>query len=96
MRRLNQTPKDLRVFSCPQCGKQRMSRPFEHIVSTEQREFTDKSGTKINLHIDICNFCQVKNFHKHFEPTQADVKRILKSMKDESKLSGEQSLEELL
>ena len=96
MRRINVTPKSLRAFTCPQCDKPRMMRDFEHIVSFEKRTYDTKDGNKVELFIDTCEFCKKKNFHKWFEPSRADIRKILKSMREDAELSGEQSLEELL
>ena len=96
MRRINPTPISLRAFSCPQCNKLRMNRPLDHVVNIKTHTYDAKDGTKVDLLIDICDKCQAKNFRKYFEPTRADVKRILKSMKEDATLAGDQSLEELL
>ena len=86
----------MRAFTCPQCDKPRLIRDLDYIVSLEKHTYDTKDGNKIELFNDTCEFCKKKNFHKYFEPTRMDVKRILKSMQEGAKLSGDQSLEELL
>lgn len=96
MKRLNSKPKDKRSYTCPQCNKRRMTRDLDHEVSDEQQEYKSKDGSTIKLFIDICDFCKTRNYQHHFEPTKADVRRILKAMQNDAKLSEEESLEELL
>lgn len=96
MKRLNSKPKDMRSFACPQCGKSRMTRPTDHTVSLEKREYKTKDNSQIELFTDICDFCKARNWTKYFEPTRADIRRVLKAMQDEAKLSEDQSLEDLL
>lgn len=96
MKRLTSKPVDMRSFDCPQCNKNRMVRPMDHIVSEEKREYKAKDGQAVSLFVDICDFCQMRNFKRHFEPTKADVRRILKAIKTEAKLEENQSLENLL
>lgn len=74
--------KSLRSFFCPQCDKQRMTRPMDHVVSDEKQTYTDKDGNEIELLKDICEFCVKKNTRIHFMPTRADVKKVLKSMSE--------------
>lgn len=96
MRRLNGKPKDRRTHSCPQCGKQRMTRDLDHELTLEKQEYKAKDGTTIKLFIDICEFCKTRNWRKHFEPTKSDVRRVLKTMQDDAELGEEESLEDLL
>lgn len=96
MKRLNNKPVDMRCFECPQCHKQRMVRKPEHIVSQETREYKTRDGTPVTLLVDICDFCQVSNSKRHFEPSKADIRRLIKAIQEEGKLEEGQSLEELL
>lgn len=96
MRRLNQTPKSVRAYTCPQCSRQRLLRDFDYTVRQDKYTYDAKDGSKIELFIDICEFCKKRNFSKYFEPSRSDIKRIIKSMQEDAKLDGEPSLEELL
>ena len=84
MRRTNSgKPVDKRVFVCPQCDKQRMTRPMDHEVSHEKREYKTFSEETIELFFDICDWCILRNKRKHFEPSPQDIKRMLAAMKTE-------------
>ena len=96
MRRINQKPQDKKIFTCPQCRKQRMTRPIDHKVDVAKQEYQTKDKTTIELFVDICDSCKVRNNRLHFEPSKADIRRVLKSMQENVELSGDQSLEELL
>lgn len=96
MRRLNSRPKDKRTHSCPQCGKQRMTRDLDHEVTDQKQEYKTKDGSTIELFIDICEFCKARNYQRYFEPTKADIRRVLKAMQEDAELGEEESLEELL
>jgi hypothetical protein len=96
MKRLNSTPNEARrVFYCPQCDKQRMVRDADHSVSNEKQKYTDRNNEEIELLTDICDFCQQSNYRKHFEPTKADIRKVIKAMQEEGDV-GDQSLEDLL
>jgi len=95
MRRVGGKTADMRMFKCPQCNKLRMVRPFDHVVSTETREYKSRDGNTVTLLIDVCDHCRASNYRKHFEHSQADVRRIMKAIKDQKQLEGE-SLEDLL
>ena len=94
MKKTHQQPVSKRAFFCPQCGKQRLLRPLDHKVSFAKQKYTDKNKQGIELHEDICEYCKIKNSRIHFEPTKADIKKVLKALKDEGKT--EESLEDLL
>jgi len=96
MRRLNNKPVDMRAFECPQCHKSRMIRPPDHKVGTETREYKTRDGQTVTLLIDVCDHCRARNFKRYFEPTKADVRRVIKAIQSEAKLPENQSLEELL
>lgn len=96
MRRLNNKPVDMRVFECPQCHKTRMVRPLDHKVSTETREYKAKDGQTVTLLIDVCDHCKTRNFKQYFEPTKADIRRVIKAIQSEAALPENQSLEDLL
>jgi len=96
MKRLNSKPLDMRAFDCPQCNKSRMVRPLDHVVSINTREYKTKDGSSVTLFVDICDYCQWRNFQRYFEPTKADVRRVLKSIQSDAKLPENQTLEELL
>lgn len=95
MKRLGGKPVDMRTFECPQCKKLRMVRLPTHVVSTETREYKSRDGSAVTLLIDVCDHCRAKNYRKYFEPSQADVRRIIKAIKEEKQIEG-QSLEDLL
>jgi hypothetical protein len=89
-------PINKKVFTCPQCGKHRMSRPMNHCVSKETQEFKTRDGSTVSLFLDTCDNCVAKNYRDHFEPTKSDVRKVLKAMNEEATASGDVSLEELL
>lgn len=97
MRRLGGgTPIDKKVFTCPQCSRARMTRPLDHCVSKETQEFKTRDGSSVSLFTDTCEKCIGKNYRQFFEPTKADIRKVLKAMNDEATVSGDTSLEELL
>jgi hypothetical protein len=96
MKRLNQKPQDKRVFSCPQCKKYRMTRPLDYVVNETKQEYKTKDKDTIELFVDICESCKARNNRQYFEPSKADIKRILKAMQEDAKLGEDQSLEDLL
>lgn len=96
MRRLNSKPKDRRAFRCPQCDKPRMIRDIDHVVSQEKQEYKTRDGDQIQLFVDICESCKTRNWTRHFEPSKADIKRVLKAMQGQVKLEENQSIEDLL
>ena len=73
-----------------------MTRLLAHIVSQEKQEFKTRDGSPISLFVDTCDKCVGKNYRKYFEPTKSDVRKVLKAMNDEAKISPDTSLEELL
>lgn len=73
-----------------------MTRDLDHEVTLEKREYKSRDGSTVELFIDICEWCKKRNWHQHFEPTKADVKRVLKAMQQEAEIGGDQSLEDLL
>ena len=98
MRRIrsHKPPEPRRIFECPQCGKSRMSRPLDHVVSKEKHEYKTFKGDTVELHIDVCDFCVARNNKKYFEPSPADIKTFLKAMKEVSPDGDDVSLEDLL
>lgn len=95
MKRLSQKPTDKKIFSCPQCDKRRMIRPVGYVVSLDKKTHKDKTGRDIDLFVDICDTCYNRNYKTYFEPTKADIRKILKTMQEDAKLA-DQSLEDLL
>lgn len=85
----------LRTFECPQCLKRRMTRSHDYEVSLEKNTYDTYAGDTIDLYTDICNFCIERNKKKYFEPTQADLKKVLKAMQEGASEDGP-SLEEML
>ena len=81
---------------CPQCNKPRLKRPLDFKASLEKKKYKTKDNSEVELLVDICEFCQTKNYHKYFEPTRADIKKIMKAMKEEAQLREGESLEDLL
>ncbi len=96
MRRINKKPIDKKVFQCPQCHKNRLIRPLDHVVSDEKRPYKTKTGDAVEFFIDICDPCKRRNFRKHFEPSREDIRKVLKTLKEDKELSDDQSLEDLL
>jgi len=96
VKRINKKPVDMKIFTCPQCGKDRVSRPLGHIISQEKQEFKTRDGSSVSLFIDTCDNCVGKNYRQYFEPTKSDIRKVLKAMNDEVKPSSDVSLEELL
>lgn len=95
MRRTNKSPKSKRAHVCPQCDKNRLLKPLNEMPSLEKREYKTRTDEQIELFIDICDACKARNWRKYFEPTKADIKRILKTMQENTDLE-DQSLEDLL
>jgi DNA-directed RNA polymerase subunit RPC12/RpoP len=96
MKRLNRKPQDKRVFSCPQCNKRRLTRPLDHVVSQEKREYKTRDNSTVELFVDICDNCKTRNWQRYFEPTKADIRKVLKTMQEEAELQENESLEDLL
>ena len=94
MKSFKNAPRDLRAFECPQCEKYRLHKPLDYTPNREEKEFTKRDGTPIKLFVDICDFCKKKNWHKFFEPTKADIRKVIKALAEEKQL--DQSLEEML
>ena len=84
-----------RTFTCPQCQKRRMIRSHDHTVSLEKKTYNTYAGGTVELLADICTNCIESNKVKHFEPTKADLKKVLKAMR-EGKMEEDMSLEEML
>ena len=95
MKRVNSKPADMRLFACPQCDKRRMVRKPDHVVSLEKEEVIDKNNESIHLLTDVCEFCLSKNHKKHFEPTKAEIRKIINAMSGNLELKGK-SLEDIL
>jgi hypothetical protein len=74
----------------------RMTRPLDHEVSQEKRSYKTKDDGDIELFIDICDYCKRRNFRRYFEPSKADIRRVLKTLKEDAELADDQSLEDLL
>jgi hypothetical protein len=85
-----------RAHYCPECNKQRLVTPIDHVPSKDKREFDLPDGTKIELFQEVCEFCVRKYFRKYFEPKKTDVKKIMRALSDEHELPEDTSLEELL
>jgi hypothetical protein len=73
-----------------------MIRDADHVVSLEKQEYKTRDDSTVELFIDVCDWCKKRNWHRYFEPTRSDVKRILKAMQEDAELDEDQSLEELL
>jgi len=84
------------MFTCPQCRKQRMTRPLDHVINEAKQEYKTKDKDTVELFVDICEPCKGRNSRLYFEPSKADIKRILKAMQEDAKLGEDQSLEDLL
>lgn len=100
MKRINNKPVDSKKHECPQCNKYRMIRPVTYAVSKEQREYKTVRGDTVKLHVDTCDACIARNRREHFDPTPADLKKLMQAIKEKSEepvADGEKtSLEELL
>lgn len=73
-----------------------MIRDLDHTVSRETRAYKAKDGTEIELLVDICEFCKQRNSKKFFEPSKADIRKVLKTMQEDAALNENDSLEDLL
>ena len=73
-----------------------MLRDLDHEVSFEKQEYKTRDNQTIELFVDICENCKASNWRRYFEPTKADIRRVLKTMQEDAKLSEEQTLEDLL
>lgn len=96
MKRFKSKPKDMKIFTCPQCDKPRLSRLINHVVSYEKQDFKTRDGSSVSLLIDICDNCINRNYRQYFEPTRSDIRKVLKAMNEEAQASPDVSLEELL
>ena len=96
MRRVNSKPVDRKVFTCPQCGKQRMIRDLDHKVSLDKQTYKTKDGGEVELFVDTCDNCRERNFKRYFEPSKADIRKVLKKLHENEEIGEDQSLEELL
>lgn len=96
MKKIVKSTQDMRLFTCPQCEKRRMTRPIDHVVSIEKKEYKSKDGTIVSLMHDICDYCVKRNYQTYFEPTKADIKKIINAIKTEGNISENQSIEDLL
>ncbi len=96
MKRLGGKPIDVMRCTCPQCGKPRMTRPLAHVVSQEKKKYKTRTGEEIELFFDICDNCARRNNRNYFEPTKADLRKIMQSVKENKKLPEDKSLEDLL
>jgi len=96
MKRVNNKPQDKKSFRCPQCEKQRLIRPLGHTVSLEKQTYKARNDSEVELFVDICDSCRRRNYRIHFEPSKADVRKILQAMQGETKLEEDESLEDLL
>jgi hypothetical protein len=83
----------LRAFWCPQCDKQKLVKPIDHVVSKEKISYQTRSGDKIELFGDICDSCRLKNFNKYFKPLDSDPNSVLNAMKNNKSVG---SLEDIL
>ena len=98
MKRINNKPVDSKKHNCPQCGKHRMTRPVDYVVSVEKREYKTVRGDTVTLHVDTCDACVARNRREHFEPTPADLRKLMQAIKENKQEVAEDkpSLEELL
>lgn len=96
MRRLNSKPKDKRNCVCPQCKKRRMIRSLKHEVSDAKQSYTTKDKTEVELFVDICDWCKRRNSAKYFEPSKADIRSVLRTLREDAEISDGKSLEDLL
>ena len=96
MRRPHSKPRDMRSYTCPQCSKQRMVRELDYEVSDARQTYKTTDNAEVELFTDICDRCKRRNLKKYFEPSRADIRKVLKTMKEDAKLDDEGSLEDLL
>lgn len=96
MKKIVKSTQDMRLFTCPQCKKRRMIRPINHSVSIEKKEYKSKDATVVSLMHDICDYCVKRNYQTYFEPTKADIRKIISAIKTESNMPKDQSIEDLL
>lgn len=76
-----------------------MTRPIDYVVSTEKREYKTIRGDTVKLFVDTCDACVARNRRQHFEPTPADLKKLMQAVKEqkvEETPAAKPSLEELL
>jgi hypothetical protein len=74
----------------------RMVRPHDYEVSDEMREINTPNGDTISIPKDICVYCEARIVKKHFQTKKADVKKVLKSLDEQTPVDEDQSLEDLL
>jgi len=75
-----------------------MTRPIDYVVSTEKREYKTVRGDTVSLFVDTCDACVARNRRDHFEPTPADLKKLMQAIKENKQETeaDKPSLEELL
>jgi hypothetical protein len=66
------------------------------VVDKSKQEYKTKDKETVELFVDICEPCKGRNSRLYFEPTKADIQRILKTMQENAELGEDQSLEDLL
>jgi hypothetical protein len=96
MRRINSKPVDKRAFTCPQCDKPRLIRSLDYSPNLEKQDYKTRDGSQVELFVDICENCKVRNWKRYFEPSKSDLKRVIKSIHEDVDLEGDESLEDLL
>lgn len=96
MKRLGGKPIDAKRCTCPQCDKSRMTRPLAHVVSKDKKKYKTRTGEEVELMFDICDNCARRNYRNYFEPTQTDLRRIMRSVKESKQVPEDKSLEDLL
>lgn len=85
---------DYKSFWCPSCEKPLLKKKFGEKPSLEKQKFKDRNGNELELFVDICDKCKKRLYRKHFEPTEAQIKDVLKALQNEQ--PTEKSLEEML
>lgn len=84
---------NLRTHECSFCHKFRLYLPLGESPSGENEIKELPNGEKMAFPKQVCDWCKIKIYKKYFEPKPADIKKVLKALKEGR---SEQSLEDLL
>lgn len=70
-------PTDKRRFVCSQCRKHRMLRPINFVPNNQTMKMKTPSGDIVDLYIDVCTACQLKNYKKYTDDDTKSLEELL-------------------
>ena len=85
-----------RMHYCPACNKPRLKLPIGQEPNKSKGEFDLPDGEKVELFVQVCEFCVQKYYKKYWQPKKADAKKVLQALELDRELPEDTSLEELL